>query len=113
MPCEKELYVTIRVSAHNLEDLYTCIRLLAKNLCSEMECLYPETLSWIIAGDENCLVKVMTPQPLHPVSGSNLLPAIVASSIEITCSTPRELISKGKTIFNTVKDCKGIGTTLS
>jgi len=113
MPCEKEFHANIRVSAHNLEDLYTCIQLLAKNLCSGMECLYPDTLSWIVAGDENCLVKVMTPQPLQPVSSSNLLPAIVASSIEITCSTPRELISKGKTIFNTVKECKGVGTTLS
>lgn len=113
MPCKKDFHASIRMSAHNLEDLYNCIQLLAKSLCSETECLHPDTLSWIIAGDENCLVKVMTPQPLQPASGSSLLPAIVTSSIEITCSTPRELISRGKTIFNVIKECKGVGTTLS
>ena len=113
MPYENCLSASIKIAARNLEDLYTCIRLLAKSLCSAMECIYPDRPSWIIAGDEKCLVKVTTPQPLRQASGSNLLPAVVVSSIEIACSTPGELINRAKTIFSVIRTCERVGTTLS
>ena len=103
----------IRLSSHNLEELYSCIRLLAGSLCKEVECSYPDTMAWILASNAKCLIKMTTPQPLQPISGSSLLPALVASIIDISCTGSEDVVTISKYILQVLKECRGIGTALT